>query len=137
MPCRGGWAALGGLPVLSHSQPLSPSRGRCKPVAVFVLLTELVISEQHTQEVLSGIVHPNPDLYRKKGIKSHPSTSNGTSCLRAQPVTSRAGEAPLQSRGCLPGTRGLGHEAAPEEVAAEVVESCLEPEKAVHFPWLL
>lgn len=69
--------------------PLSPSgRG----AAVFVLLAAPVISAQHTQEVLSGIVHPRPDLYRKKSIKSHPSTSAATSCLCA------AGSRPC--RGC-------------------------------------
>lgn len=65
--------------------------------AVFVLLTAPVISAQHTQEVLSGIVHPRPDLYRKKSIKSHPSTSAVTSCLCA------AGGRPCG--GCEAGTR--------------------------------
>lgn len=68
------WARCGG----AAPRPLSPS-GRGS--AVFVLLVAPVISAQHTQEVLSGIVHPRPDLYRKKSIKSRPSTSAATSCL--------------------------------------------------------
>lgn len=85
--------------------PLSPSG--CG-AAVFVLLAAPVISAQHTQEVLSGIVHPRPDLYRKKSIKSRPSTSAATSCLCAaggRPCRGR--EAGTQARQTRDGQAGM------------------------------
>lgn len=89
------------------SRPAAPSPPRggrvCSPSP------SPVISSQHTQEVLSGIVHPRPDLYRKKSIKSRPSTSAATSCLCAaggRLCRGHRGQHRGQHRGHCHGARG-------------------------------